>query len=140
MPSIEELRAQLRAAESAARELGQKEYEAVRKAATFEWSVEPQPFGFRVNCRYDEKSRAAVAAWKAEFPNHGTINFRDPAIWHGMSYILGYTRDGQPFLHGGGGSVILALGRDAFGPALITKEQAEQFEAGIVPEELKKPW
>lgn len=142
MPTIEELRAQLREAEAAANKLGQVEYEAVRKAATYEWLVEVLPFGFRVSCRYDEKSRAAVAAWKAAFPKHGTINFRDPEQWHGMQYILGYTKSGEPFLHGSGGSVILNLDRKfgSFDPVKITQSQAAQFEAGIVPEELKKPW
>lgn len=140
MPTIDELRAQLREAEAAAAKLGQAEYEAIRKAATFEWRVTPQPYGFRVECRYDEASRERVVAWKATFPKHGTINSREPDQWHGMNYILGYTKDGQPFLSGGGGSIILALDRNSFGPAPITREQAEQLEAGIVPEELKKPW
>ena len=44
-------------------------------------------------------------------------------------------------LTGSGGSVILNLGRQFGGdPVAITPEQAAQFEAGVVPEELRKPW
>lgn len=139
MPTIDELRAQLREMELAESKHGQAEYEAVRKAATFEWRVTQVPFGFRVECRYDEESRERVAAWKEQFPKHGTINFRDPVQWHGMTYILGYTRDGTPFIHGGGGSVILNTAR-TFDPTPITAEQAAAFESGHVPEELRKPW
>ena len=141
MATIEELRAQLREAEEVERSLGQAEYEAVKKAASFEWRVTSEAFGFRVDCRYDEASRKRVAEWKAAFPKHGTINFREPDKWHGMTYVLGYTKAGQPFLHGSGGSVILDLGRQFGGdPVAITPEQAAQFEAGVVPEELRKPW
>ena len=139
MANIEELRAQLAQAEKEARELGQREYEAVRKAATFEWRMLPTPHGFHVECRYDEVSRERVAAWKAAFPNHGTINFREPDKWHGMTYVFAYTKDGHGLLVGGGGSVILRT--PSFGdPIPLTAEETTSFEAGIVPDSLKKPW
>lgn len=139
MPTVEELRKQLREAEEAERRIGQDEYAAIKKSATFEWRVTPKPFGFHVACRYDEASTARVAAWKQAFPKAATYNFREPDEWQGMTYILGYTRDGEPFLYGGGGSVILDL-KSTFDPTPITRAQAAQFEEGIVPEELKKPW
>lgn len=139
MANIEELRAQLAQAEKEARELGQREYEAVRKAATFEWRMLPSSHGFRVECRYDKVSRERVVAWNAAFPNHKTLNFREPDEWHGMSYVFAYTKDGRGLLIGGGGSVILRS--SPFGaPLVLTDEETTSFEAGIVPDSLKKPW
>lgn len=140
MNELEALRARVRELEEQERNAGKAEYEALRKAATFEWRLEKQPFGFHVSCRYDEKSREAIASWRAAFPQASVINFRKPEEWHGMAYILGYTKEGQAFLQGGGGSVILARDRSSFGPILISAEDAAQFEAGIIPEHLKKPW
>lgn len=139
MATVEELRALLREAEQAERKLGQEEYERIRREATFDWRLTAKPFGFRVECRYDAESQARVDAWREAFPKHGTI--RDPAAWHGMDYVLGYTKDGEPFLFGGGGSIVLKLSNaSSFNPARITREQAEAFESGIIPDELKKPW
>lgn len=139
MPTIEELRAQISEMEEAARKEGQSEYEAIRKAATFEWKFEREQFRFHVLCRYDAPTRAAMKAWRERFPKV-SINPRDPDDWHGMWYTFGYTKDGTPFVESHGGSVILDLDRRSFGPVAITPEQAAQFESGIIPPELMKPW
>ena len=138
--TIEELRAELRAMEEAERKHGQAEYEAIRNAATFDWRLTLEPFGFCVECRYDVKTREAMTAWREAFPKAQVVNLRDPEQWHGMSYILGYTRDGEPFLHSSGGGALILKRETSFGPFCITAEQAAQFEAGEIPEELKKPW
>lgn len=141
MLTIEELRAQLRAMEEAARNEGRAEYEALCASATFEWKLELEPFGFHVTCRYDEQSRAAFKAWRAAYPAAQVTIKRDPDEWHGMRYTLGYTRDGTPFIESHGGSVILDFGRrSSFGPHKIDRHIAEQIEAGIIPDSIMKPW
>jgi hypothetical protein len=130
-----ELRAMLRAQEQAERELGVAEFKAIPR--TFEWKLETIEHGFRVSCRYDETTRAAIVAWREKFPTSGQPL---PNLeWHGMTYTMLYTLEGEPRLIGGGGSVILNL-KDSFNPAKITRAQAESFRAGVIPEELKKPW
>lgn len=140
MPTIEELRAQLREMEEAVRNEGRAEYEALRKAATFEWRLTWEQFRFHVECRYDEPSRAAMVAWRNRFPKAQVSNWRDPGAWHGMWYTFGYAKDGTPFVESHGGSVILNLDRRAFGPVAIAREHATQLESGIIPSELMKPW
>ena len=140
MPTIEELRAQIREMEEAVRNEGRAEYEALRKAATFEWRLTWEQFRFRVECRYDESSRAAMVAWRNSFPKAQVSNWHDPVSWHGMWYTFGYTKDGTPFVESHGGSVILNFDRRAFGPVAITREHAAQLESGIIPPELMKPW
>ena len=140
MPTIEELRAQLREMEAAVRNEGKAEYEAIRKAATFEWRLTREQFRFCVECRYDEATRAAMVAWRNRFPNAQVSVGRDPESWHGMWYTFGYAKDGTPFVESHGGSIILNFDRRAFGPVAITREHAAQFESGIIPPELMKPW
>lgn len=141
MATLEELRAQVAAMEEASRKVGQEEYKIMRDAAAFEWRVKRTKYKVLVECRYDAESRQRYADWRKAFPNTSVVNPREPDKWHGMEYVFGYTKDGEPFLAGRGGSIILDL-KDRFfsNPVAITPEQAAQFEQEIVPEELKKPW
>lgn len=138
MATVSELRAQIAALEEAEKTAAREAYRIVKESATLEWAFERKPFGFRISCRYDEPSRLRVAEYKRQFPNAVTINFREPDVWQGMEYLLLYTKAGEPVLYSRGGYVILTVG--GFKPDTITREQAEMFERGEIPEELKKPW
>lgn len=141
MPTIDELRKQLADAEREQRMLGQKEYDAVKKAASFDWRVKLTATSLRVECRYDTESRQRVMDWKARFAAHGTLNFRDPEKWHGMEYVLARTLDDQPFIMSiGGGAVVLNTATDWHKPHFLTEDQLATFLAGGVPVELQKPW
>lgn len=134
--TVKELREMLRAATEAEQDAGKAELAALPR--TYEWMIKPEPDGFRVTCRLNETSRKAYADWKAAFPT-STQSLPASMEWHGMTYIMLYRKDGTPVLIGGGGSAILSL-PGTWGPQPITLAQAEQFENGIVPEELKKAW
>jgi len=135
MSTIASLRAALREAEEKETLAAREAWDALPRQ--FEWRVQQKTFGFIVERRLDRVSREAHAAWCEQFPN---ISFLPTSLaWNGMAYHLLYTKHGDPVLIGQGGSIILNLqSRFASDPAPISHAQAELFQRGIVPEELKK--
>jgi len=133
MKTIEQLEAELRAAREAAEAELKAADKAVRRTEEYRitWLSDIR---FRAEKRYDEASRAEMAAFKERYGRLPYLGFnREPARWEGMDYML----IDNYLLTDGGGYVILARNEWKQDPLRLSDEACAELRAGRIPDEAR---
>jgi acyl-CoA-binding protein len=141
--NIVDIDAQIAALEAARKQAIVDANDAARPAfaaivVEYEWRVTwNDAHGLTIDCRQTDATVAAYEAWKAAYPLSSVALPRDLGKWHGMRHVL----VGNVLISAWGGSVILNIARDYEKDwHELTEEQAVALRAGIVPEDIRKPW
>lgn len=101
----------------------------------YDWEVTfPHPAQFKVARKLSADCNARLAAFKAAYPYTS-----QPRPFVGsMTYSVLKGTDGCDYVQSGGGSVIVDLTSNSFGPSPIAPADLAAFLAGRVPEHLKR--